>query len=829
VDLQPIIAKLKADTKDFDNKFKVSVQVIERFNKKGEVIGRTVRAAAKEMDAAAAKTDGFRLAMTRLSRDIKVAGTILNTLSHGIREAYTAAGEGAKIMAAEQFFKNAGKSIAEYRKATNGMVSDAELMKKANLADSMGIDEKTFKQLVMVAEASALKTGQSFDYMFNSIITGTARSSRLLLDNLGIIVSVGQANEKYAQKIGKTVEALSAEEKQLAFVEEVARKSSGTLDEYAEVTDKTAESYARFDASVQNLADTLKVTLAKAMSDSVADTEKTVSAMNKAFNDLEFVNPSWWQKAKSFLDDWIGAWLTALGGLGIALGKIGLEKFGVSIGADAKLKGEDQKVAAANTATEMFGEIQRAAEEYGTSVDEMVAMVQKTGTTELGAALDDTIQQFLLFNKAAGHMFGKFKVAAESPLTDIPTKGNAAGLKGRGNKVSVASRPDMMPPTREQRDAAKAMADWVEFQKKWSNVSAPMIGATQRTTEALDVLDKKARDANQAVDDMEQSLKDFDKRLQAVTEAVGQGTGQILTGEGLTRPIGDMLTAAAGGMSGAMTGLLQGAGMGSAAGPFGAALGALIGVLLDVVDKLQPVTDFLGQVVEGIGLLVQNALGEFLTILYPLGEALKVLLAAVGQLLGSALRPLVVIFGAVISVVAGILTLFSGLFVILSPVVEAFAYIFWTLTTLGGAFIGLFFNVNDAIVGMTKGIENFTYGMIEAVANINNGIVKFARNTLGLKGFGKLMSAGQFGLLDDTGDGDDETEDNTDAIRENTQAVRDLAREFRNMPQNYKAEDAIFRSQDPKRPTLRRVSWGDAVQIGQSGTNLRRPTARDRL
>ncbi len=820
MDLQPIIAKLKADTKDFDNKFKVSVQVIERFNKKGEVIGRTVRAAAKEMDAAATKTDGFRLAMTRLSRDIKVAGTILNTLSHGIREAYTAASEGAKIMAAEQFFKNAGKSIAEYRKATNGMVSDAELMKKANLADSMGIDEKTFKQLVMVAEASALKTGQSFDYMFNSIITGTARSSRLLLDNLGIIVSVGQANEKYAQKIGKTVEALSAEEKQLAFVEEVARKSSGTLDEYAEVTDKTAESYARFDASVQNLADTLKVTLAKAMSDSVADTEKTVSAMNKAFNDLEFVNPSWWQKAKSFLSIWIDAWITGLAGLGIALGKLGLEKFGFNIGADAKLKGEDQKVAAANTATEMFGEIQRAAEEFGTSVDEMVAMVQKTGTTELGAALDDTIQQFLLFNKAAGHMFGKFKVAAESPLTDIPTKGNAAGLKGGGNKPGKAKRED------EAWDAPGGLWDKYNYDQTQNDLKE-MEAEAKRVQSVYDIIsglaekhgkenERIGRAQLKAARDLAKANAEAAREAQAawdklVFDTVGDVTSSVASGSGMFGPVGTALGPVVGGAVG---------------GPLGAALGALLPVIGNLIDSIQAVVTFLGDVVDGLSLLLSNALTPLLSILEILSPSIKVLLAAVGMLVRVLLSGIVPILRVFAGAISAIVTLFASGIVVFTAILQLFQ-------ALGQ----MFFNVNFAdvmsrfasmIESATNGISGFVYGMIEAVATFNNAIVKWARATVpGMEKFGELMFAGQFGLLDE--EGDDATEDNTDAVKENTQAVRDLAREFRNMPQNYKAEDAIFRSQDPERRTLRRVSWGDAVQIGQSGTNLRRPTARDRL
>ncbi|PKG31860.1 MAG: hypothetical protein CW742_11160 [Methanoregula sp.] len=52
---------------------------------------------------------------------------------------------------------------------------------------------------------------------FESLVTGTARQSKLILDNLGIIVSIEDANEKYAKSIGKSVSALTDQEQRLAF------------------------------------------------------------------------------------------------------------------------------------------------------------------------------------------------------------------------------------------------------------------------------------------------------------------------------------------------------------------------------------------------------------------------------------------------------------------------------------------------------------------------------------------------------------------------------------------------------------------------------------
>ena len=140
----------------------------------------------------------------------------------------------------------------------------------------------------------------------------------------------------------------------------------------------------------------------------------------------------------------------------------------------------------------------------------------------------------------------------------------------------------------------------------------------------------------------------------------------------------------------------------------------------------------------------------------------------------------------------------------------------------------MFFNVDDAISGMTKAADDFAYGIIEAVANINNAIVKWARGSLGLKGFGELMFASQFCLLYD--DEDAATEDNTDAVEANTQALRDFAREFRNLPQNYKVAGAIQAAADPEvaRRRLPGSTRGITEQIGVSAPRSF-ANVRDRL
>ena len=812
MDLQPIIAKIVADTKQFDKPMQHTIGVMQRFNKKSEVIGSTVRVTAKEMNKAGKATDTFRLAMTRLSRDIKVAGTILNTLQAGITRAYDAAAEGAKIMAAQAFFENAGKSIQKYREATRGMVSDAELMKKANLADSMGIDEKTFKQLVLVAEAAALKTGQSFDYMFNSIITGTARSSRLLLDNLGIIVSVKQANEEWARGNNKVVEAMTATEKQLAFIDEVGRKSTDTIDEYNQVTDKTAETFARFDANVQNLADSLKIKLAQAFA-------LVLPALNSILSDMNslIANQDW-----SALGEYVA--LKFLQGFTGGIGKfesfMPLGLIGQALGVDLTVMGNvadeigeyaqgirdrsDAKAGAAEQSARWLADERREelvlmfGDEWKQKVEDFVS----TGTTGMSIVFDSMVKGFLEANRAAGNFFGLFKKKMEE------------GPNG--------SKPDKKPKSvrRDPLDGMFNLFNIKSLQKASTDKAMEEHNTRLReTAEALFELDRQIRETTDAV--KMQEIDALERRNQERREAVvsardgaiSGAVGGLASGGGLFGPI----AAAVGPVIGTMVG-----------GPLGTAIGALLPVLGGLLDKLAPVIDLVADISEGLGVLIENALGQLLSLLYPLGDSLKVLLAAVGQLVGAAVRPLVTILVAAVTGVSMFISLISAAVVFLTPFIEMLAGVLSVVLTSGLSLIGLFFNVDDAISGMTKAADDFAYGIIEAVANINNAIVKWARGSLGLKGFGELMFASQFGLLDD--DEDAATEDNTDAVEANTQALRDFAREFRNLPQNYKVAGAIQAAADPEvaRRRLPGSTRGITEQIGVSAPRSF-ANVRDRL
>lgn len=125
--------------------------------------------------------------------------------------------------------------LSNLRASVKGTVSDLELMKNAVQASNFGIPIQEMGNLLAFAAKRAQDTGQSVDYLVNSIVTGIGRKSPLILDNLGI--SAVQLKEKL-----KGVEVGSASVAEVTkAVGEIARESLNITGELTETSKTRAE------------------------------------------------------------------------------------------------------------------------------------------------------------------------------------------------------------------------------------------------------------------------------------------------------------------------------------------------------------------------------------------------------------------------------------------------------------------------------------------------------------------------------------------------------------------------------------------------------------
>jgi peroxiredoxin family protein len=126
--------------------------------------------------------------------------------------------------------------LNELRKATKGTVSDLQLMQNAVKANNFQIPLDQLGKMFSFAAMRARETGESVDYLVESITLGIARKSIPILDNLGI--SSIQIQEEF-KKTGDFAKAVG----------NIIDESMGNAGETVETT---AERMERFSASFQN-------------------------------------------------------------------------------------------------------------------------------------------------------------------------------------------------------------------------------------------------------------------------------------------------------------------------------------------------------------------------------------------------------------------------------------------------------------------------------------------------------------------------------------------------------------------------------------------------
>lgn len=170
------------------------------------------------------------------------------------QKGFDLARQSAMMQDSVKVFESMGYSIQDFRDATKDMISDQQLVQKFGLAQQMGISADEFKKLAMIADAAAKKTGQSQEHMFESIMVGTARSSRLILDNLGIMVDWDKAHLIHAKTLKKTVKEMTEQEKKQSEVNFVLAQGADMIRDVQAAGATTSDVFDQFDAAASNLA-----------------------------------------------------------------------------------------------------------------------------------------------------------------------------------------------------------------------------------------------------------------------------------------------------------------------------------------------------------------------------------------------------------------------------------------------------------------------------------------------------------------------------------------------------------------------------------------------
>ena len=160
----------------------------------------------KGLDEAKGKTDQLDNSFDKLASTAKTVAISFVSLQTGMK-AVEMAKMAAQSETVRKSFNNLAKEpdkmLQAMKKATAGTISEMELMQKFNEAALLGLPLDRFDEMLEIARGAAQATGQSMDFMLQSVVVALGRQSKLMLDNLGILIDTESANNTYAQSLGE--------------------------------------------------------------------------------------------------------------------------------------------------------------------------------------------------------------------------------------------------------------------------------------------------------------------------------------------------------------------------------------------------------------------------------------------------------------------------------------------------------------------------------------------------------------------------------------------------------------------------------------------------
>lgn len=206
-----------------------------------------------------------------------LATNAIMSLTSGIQQFIST---GLKLPAVEQSYSrltdrmriDGSTMLANMTTATRGMVANYDLMLSANKAMLLGlpVTGTAMTELAKTATILGRAMGQDATSSLNDLITALGRSSPMILDNLGLTVKVGEANDAYAAKLGKTTEQLTDAEKKMAFyiaAMEAAKKKTAELGEQTKTLGDIATTvWTQFGNLVSATAASLNTSLGRMLS-----------------------------------------------------------------------------------------------------------------------------------------------------------------------------------------------------------------------------------------------------------------------------------------------------------------------------------------------------------------------------------------------------------------------------------------------------------------------------------------------------------------------------------------------------------------------------------
>ncbi len=115
---------------------------------------------------------------------------------------------------------------AALKKASGGQMDDGDILKGANRALLMGVQQDQLERMMKTSRAMARATGQDVNTVWDSFVSGAAKQSPRVLEQIGINMGgLTDAEKQWARSRGLSATALTEEQKNLIFMNYVLDRS----------------------------------------------------------------------------------------------------------------------------------------------------------------------------------------------------------------------------------------------------------------------------------------------------------------------------------------------------------------------------------------------------------------------------------------------------------------------------------------------------------------------------------------------------------------------------------------------------------------------------
>jgi len=286
-DFGPVGKQVEALGQSFDNmgkKMKQAADDIAALNKSmGELEKKATRPKkeltgfAKTLDDAKRGFNNAQKAIFAFNNTMFAVQTVLNIVRNVAQATWDTMKEGAVINTTTAAFERLSSTLIgvpdllnQLQAASRGTINDLSLMQQTlslvqgaapELARSLG---QAAPALLEVARASAILNPAlgTAEQNYARLALGIRRSSVRILDDIGLVIKLQDAYDKFAEKTNQSVKELDAQEKQLALLAETLAQGENLLNALGDSATSQVDSFQQLEAAWTNFTNKMKASLA---------------------------------------------------------------------------------------------------------------------------------------------------------------------------------------------------------------------------------------------------------------------------------------------------------------------------------------------------------------------------------------------------------------------------------------------------------------------------------------------------------------------------------------------------------------------------------------